>query len=172
MKRAVISHPDDTYRLELTRDLEARGFEVTYCEDGRALRQTLGAFAPALLITELRLSDGPALEIVEWVRQHYAETRVVVITAHDSIATAVHCLRLGVHAYHAKREPLNRVLADKGFGGHSALGPPRPLRLERAVWEYLNRVVDQTGSIGRGAAALGLDRRSLRRMLGKYAPPP
>jgi len=47
---------------------------------------------------------------------------------------------------------------------------PTQMTLDRAIWEYINYSVDVAGSIAAAARNLGLDRRSLRRMLAKYAP--
>lgn len=168
--RAVVAHPDERYAVQLARDLERLGFTATTCASTRAARGQLETHAPALFVTELRLSDGPALGVIERARRLYRETKVVVVTDYGSIASAVRCLRLGVHAYHSERVPASALLEASPSRDPRTHEPP-PMPLERATWEYLNRVVDHAGSISRGAEALGLDRRSLRRMLGKYAPP-
>lgn len=170
--RAVLAHPNDAYAEAVRRALVVRGYEISRCSDRKALRRELFPQAPSLLITELRLADGPVMELLGALREASPDTRIVVITAHDSIATAVRCMRLGVNAYYSEQEPLERVLDDDDFSVSRQIEPQQPLRLERALWEYVNRVVDQAGSITRAAEVLGLDRRSLRRMLGKYAPPP
>jgi two-component system, response regulator RegA len=169
---AVISHPNDAYTKSLFRALTARGYEVVQCRDRKELRREFFDCRPSLLITELRLPDGPVIELLGYLRRANREMRIVVITAHDSIATAVRCMRLGVNAYYSEHEPLERVLCDDDFSVTRPVEPEQPLRLDRALWEYVNRVVDQAGSITRAADLLGLDRRSLRRMLGRYAPPP
>lgn len=169
---AVICHPNDAYAESLERAISPGNCEVIRCADKKALRQCIFARRPALLVTELRLPDGPVIELLKWLRANSPQTRIVVITAHDSVATAVRCMRLGVNAYYSEREPLERVLGVDDFAASHRGEPEQPLRLDRALWEYVNRVVDQAGSITRAADVLGLDRRSLRRMLGKYAPPP
>lgn len=126
---------------------------------------------PDLIVTELRLAKGPALPLLQWVKRHQRKTRTVVVTDHGSIATAVRCTRLGVDAYFCKPVSCEQVLALDSAEGRDPLVSDRPMRLERAIWEYVHRVVDSAGSISRGALLLGVDRRSLRRMVGKYAPP-
>jgi two-component system response regulator RegA len=168
--RALVAHPNESYAASVARDLERLGFSVTRCASGRAARERLESHAPALFVSELRLSDGPALSVIERARTLYRDTKVVVVTDYGSIASAVRCLRLGVHAYHSERVPASALLEGRAPRDPRTFEPP-PMPLERATWEYLNRVVDHAGSISRGAELLGLDRRSLRRMLGKYAPP-
>jgi two-component system response regulator RegA len=44
------------------------------------------------------------------------------------------------------------------------------LTLDRAIWEFISQTVESAGTISEASRRLGLDRRSLRRMLSKYAP--
>jgi ActR/RegA family two-component response regulator len=44
------------------------------------------------------------------------------------------------------------------------------MTLDRAVWEYIARTVETAGTLSGGARRLGIDRRSLKRMLKKYPP--
>jgi two-component system, response regulator RegA len=171
---ALISHPNPEYCEALVQRLMPGNIRVRRCSETRTLRQELLSLPPNLLVTELRLSDGPTMRIIERIRQRHPETRLVVVTAYGSVASAVRCFRLGVEAYYSEHELVHRLRGSTDWDavGSLGLGSGEPLRLERAVWEYLNRVVERSGSISRGATALGLDRRSLRRMLGKHAPPP
>lgn len=166
----VIAHPSAAVAASLgSAIVNARGkCDLRYCHDGKTLRGLLALKHAELLIAELRLLDGPSLSTLEWVRSHFPAMRIVVTTEHGSIASAVRCSRIGIDSYYAEKVPIERLLWPSPA---SLSEEPVPMRLERAVWEYLNRVVDRAGSITRGADALGVDRRSLRRMLGKYMPP-
>jgi ActR/RegA family two-component response regulator len=125
-----------------------------------------------LIITELRLQDGPCSEEL---RQHAvlrSHSRTAVVTDYPSIAMAVRCARWGIHTYLAKPVSVAAILETLA-GVNIKVEPPlpeQPLRLERAVWEYLHRAVTSAGSITVAAEWLDLDRRSLRRMLAKYPP--
>ena len=110
---------------------------------------------------------GRRLGAVAWLHENRLSRRIVVVTDHDSVASAVRCAQLGVDGYYVKRSllfwPPAEYVEVQEHG--------RPMPLARAVWEYVNRAVGEAGSITAAAEQLGLDRRSLRRMLGKYAPP-
>ena len=172
LETALISHPNPERCEALVQRLMPSRVRIRRCSEARSLRQEVSSLPPSLLVTELRLSDGPTMRIIERVRQMHPETRLVVVTAYGSVASAVRCFRLGVEAYYSEHELVDRLRESTDWDMAERLGSGEPLRLERAVWEYLNRVVERSGSISRGATALGLDRRSLRRMLGKHAPPP
>lgn len=174
VRKVIVSHPSESYAATLERELIAAGLAVTRCKSAKCLRREVAQEAVDLLITELRMPDGPVLDVIVALRAQRPDVRIVVTTAHDSVATAVRCFRVGVHGYFTGEVPAADILRE--VSAPSAPSAPSvrasPLRLERAVWEYLNRVVEHAGSITRAAEVLNLDRRSLRRMLGKYAPPP
>jgi ActR/RegA family two-component response regulator len=166
----LIAHPSERFAESLGSAIfhARKSSEVRCCRDSKTLKRLIARRRPELLITELRLLDGPSLSTLQWVREHFPELRIVVVTEHGSIASAVRCTRIGIDSYYSEQVPVERLLTPSPA---SLNEEPAPMRLERAVWEYLNRVVDRAGSITRGADALGVDRRSLRRMLGRYMPP-
>jgi two-component system response regulator RegA len=91
------------------------------------------------------------------------------------VATAVRAVRLGFDAYLAK--PIDpRCIAGllEGCGRPAAPVEPPDTEawpsLDRTIWELVNQVVAVSGSLSEAARRLGLDRRSLRRMLAKYPP--
>jgi two-component system, response regulator RegA len=170
IRRVIVAHPPGRWRDHFVHSLQSCRYQVHACEDSLAVKSLVADLELHLVVTELRLVDGPALALLAWLKRERPKLRTVVATDHGSIATAVRCTRLGVDGYFCKP-----VSCDKLVGCEHTDGDPcildRPMRLERAVWEYLHRAVDSAGSISQGAQLLGLDRRSLRRMLGKYAPP-
>lgn len=167
---AVVADPSDTARREAAASLQRNGCEVTECTHNRALRRLVEQMAPDLVICELRLSDGLASGSVEWMRRDHPEVAVIIVTAHDSIASAVRCAKLGVAAYIVKSDVAPRRAASASASSVRPPTSPHPAPLERAIWEYMHRVVHHAGSLSKAATLLDVDRRSLRRMLSKYAP--
>jgi len=170
IRAVVIAHPAGPWRTHFVQSLRTRCQGVYTCEEIPAAKKLVVSLEPELIVTELRLASGPTLPLLEWVKRHHCKTRTVVVTDHGSIATAVRCTRLGVDAYFCKPVSCEQVIGPDPADA-DPLVSETPMRLERAIWEYLHRVVDSAGSISRGALLLGVDRRSLRRMMGKYAPP-
>jgi two-component system, response regulator RegA len=168
----IVAHPNDSYREALSTHLKARGRRVRGCRTTKSLRRLLLERLSPLVVTELRLPDGPTINIIKWLKQSHPTTRIAVVTSYGSVASAVQCSRLGVEGYYHRRLPLQEVV-EGDIGWQSCSGSPLcPMPLDLAAWEYLHRVVCGVGSITLAAEILGLDRRSLRRMLGKYAPGP
>lgn len=161
----------DSAREALAHSLTARGMSVRVAEDARSARRSIAQHRPDLVVMELRLKDGPALPLLRWIKQTCQSIKVVVYTHYSSVATTLICRRMGAEGYLPKPASDEAVLT--AASGHSLEASgllERSMTLDRAVWEYLNRVVVEAGSISRAAERLGLGRRSLSRMLSKYAP--
>jgi ActR/RegA family two-component response regulator len=149
-----------------------RSFRVRSCSSGAELRKLVEQFDTDLVITEVRLSDGHTIKHLAWIKESCPRTRVVIATRYGSVATAVQCSKLRAHGYLEKPVALDDILvAAYGEQPIDEAIHPQPLSLTRALWEYINHAVELGGSLSAGANLLGLDRRSLRRMLTKYAPP-
>jgi two-component system response regulator RegA len=169
--QALIVDNETAARETLARGLRDRGWDIEIHDQLRTVRARLKERPAEGLIIELRLEDGPTLSLLRRVRKERPDTRIIVLTRFASIATATSTKRIGVHAYLPKPVENEAVLAAlMSSVPLTATVPPTPCSLDRALWEYINRVVDRSGSIARAALALGIDRRSLRRMLSKHAP--
>lgn len=131
---------------------------------------------PGRVISELRVKDQYLFEHMGALVETIPPGKLVVITAYPSIATAVQFVKMGVAAYVTKpvSAPMlaDVCLADSRTDKESDQGC-RSLSwptLDRTIWEYISHVHVTAGSISEAARRLGLDRRSLRRMLAKYPP--
>jgi two-component system response regulator RegA len=170
-RQVLVADADRLTCQALSVGLAGLGLDVRQCTSVREARAQLDDGWPELLVLELRLADGPSLGLLSWVRTACFDVRVVVVTGHSSVASAVRCTRLGTLGYFKKPARAADVLAAARCGVVPCdLPPPQPCSLDQAVWEYINRIANTSGSITRGAELLGIDRRSLRRMLSKHAP--
>jgi ActR/RegA family two-component response regulator len=169
-KSVVIAHSDERYAALLGAQFIDANLTVRICGDGRTLQRLIAAQVPDLLVTDLRLTDGPSIARVERLCRQLPQMRIDIVTSYGSISSAVRCERMGVHGYFHRRPSVEELIL--GTQGCTPVLEPveQPLRLERAIWEYVNRVLDESGSVTVAASVLGVDRRSLRRMLGKYPP--
>jgi len=55
-----------------------------------------------LCLTDMRLTDGDGLELVQWMQQNTPSVPVAVITAHGNMETAVRALKLGAFDFVSK----------------------------------------------------------------------
>jgi two-component system response regulator RegA len=131
--------------------------------------------APARVISELKVSGQYLVEHIHRLVARIAVNRIVVATVYPSVATAVQLVKMGVTVYLTKPLSGPTIVEACRADGASARSTesretlPWPT-LDRTIWEYLSHVLTDAGSVSEAARRLGLDRRSLRRMLAKYPP--
>jgi ActR/RegA family two-component response regulator len=169
----LIAHPIPEIARTLREDFEKRNWLAYTSETAKTFLPMIDEITPNLIVSELRLRDGPCLSLLKQVRRDRPSISVVVLTGHDSVVSALECYREGITAYLRRGASVGEILAMAG--GSNFVHETRevkPSHFDRLCWEYINRVVSYAGSISGAASLLGLDRRSLRRMLSKYAPPP
>jgi ActR/RegA family two-component response regulator len=95
---------------------------------------------------------------------------VVAVSSAPSVAMAVRAIRLGLDGFLAR--PTSAVAILAALEEQSGLGavPRAPLTLDEAIWEHISQTLVSSGSLAEAARRLGVERRSLRRMVEKYSP--
>ncbi len=113
-------------RTSLARALGGNGWAV---ETAGSLADGEAAVAGArfdLVVLDLKLGDGDGLTLLRRLRADAPETKVVVITAHGSIETAVAAMKMGAYDFVKKPFELEELLA-------TAANAVRAAELERRV---------------------------------------
>ncbi len=89
------------------------GYNVTVKHSGAALFETLNtdAFAPDLLVLDIKLPDMDGLDILARLKSIGFDAPVIVITGHGSINTAVEAMRLGATDFLVKPFPIENLSA-------------------------------------------------------------
>jgi DNA-binding NtrC family response regulator len=101
--RVLIIDPD-SFTADQTRDaLEGTGVEIEWEPTGEAGLVAIGAGGIGLLILELKLSDLDGLSVLRSVVTHEIGMPVVIVTADDTLESAVSALREGAFDYVVKR---------------------------------------------------------------------
>lgn len=128
---------------------------------------------PRAVVVDLALR-GDAREVVDALPQlgrSRPGSRIVLVGRHTSVEVAVQAVRRGAHGVLAMPAPAAQILEAAGFAPSDRPHQGLPaLTLDAAMWEYMNTVIEETGSLSTAAKSLGVDRRSLRRMLARYRP--
>jgi two-component system response regulator RegA len=168
----LIVDDDEPLRRRLQRAMEQRGYQVTTAESVAAGVAVASASAPAFAVVDLRLGDGSGLDIVAALRKARAGARIVVLTGYGNIATAVAAVKAGAVDYLPKPADADQIAAALEAGDRPLPPPPEnPMSADRVRWEHIQRVYEQCDrNVSETARRLNMHRRTLQRILNKYAP--
>jgi two-component system response regulator HydG len=122
MRPRLIVVDDKLVMAEMLADrLTDHGFEATACGSGAAAIEVVRAGGIDLVITDLRMPDVDGFAVLAAVRAIAPEVRVIIMTAHGAIDSAVESLRKGADHYMTKPfkleelvQSVERALANRG----------------------------------------------------------
>ncbi|MGB5695475.1 MAG: response regulator [Polyangiales bacterium] len=168
---------DDRLRSRMARAFEERGYEAQQAEGYEGAVAIAEHESTEYAVVDLRMPGKSGLEVVRALHRIDPATKIVVLTAYGSIATALEAVRLGATHYLTKPADVDEVIAsfhrgDVGSDTAETLAhgeKPQTPSLARVEWEHIQRVLtDCGGNITKAAEKLGIHRRSLQRKLAKF----
>ena len=170
--RLLLVDDDTRFLQRLARAMERRGFEVSIAPsvaDGIATASTLH---PEYAVVDLRLEDGNGLDVVQAIQQQVSDCRMIVLTGYGNIATAVAAVKAGAVDYLSKPADADQIARALLHPGSEMPDPPeQPMSADRVRWEHIQRVYEQCDrNVSETARRLRMHRRTLQRILAKYAP--
>jgi two-component system response regulator RegA len=170
--RLVIVDDDQVLGDRLGKALERRGYEITVINTVSEALEWIEDTAPDFALIDLRLTDGNGVDVVQKIKETCPECRTVMMTAYGNIATAVSAVKAGAVDYLTK--PADADAVETVLMGDSAsrpVIPTRPMSAERVRWEHIQRIYEQCDrNVSETARRLSMHRRTLQRILAKYAP--
>ncbi|MCW8132363.1 MAG: response regulator [Planctomycetota bacterium] len=102
---------EESIRSSLQEFLSGQGFQVDVATDAADAERILGRQHVDLLISDIQMPGNRDLEFIGKVVAQYPELIVIIITAHPTLPTALHSLRLRVIDYVQKPLEFPRILA-------------------------------------------------------------
>jgi DNA-binding NtrC family response regulator len=86
---------------ELTRHFERAGWEVVHHTDLAGARKSLldTGLAPLVVVSDMNLPDGSALDLLEHVREQRVPGEWIFLTGYGTVADSVRALRLGAYDF-------------------------------------------------------------------------
>lgn len=125
LKRILVAEDDVAVRDFITRNLRARGFEVSEANNGLEAMAQWERVHPHLLILDVMMPQMDGLEVCRRVREQ-SPTPIIVLTALDAESDKVAALDLGADDY-----------LTKPFGVEELLARVRAV-LRRAQWDSVS----------------------------------
>lgn len=103
---------DDEVQLRglLARIISLEGYEVVEAGDCRTGLKQLDAFAPEVVLCDVRLPDGNGVEMVERIKKAAPLTEVILLTAYGNIPDGVQAIKNGAFDYITKGDDNNKIL--------------------------------------------------------------
>lgn len=168
-KKILIVDDDRTFCAVLCAALRRRGHDcwIAYCIEEAV--DEIAAWEPDYLCVDLRIGNESGIHLLQKARMGRPHLVVVMLTGYGSIATAVEATKLGAVQYLTKPVSAEDVL--RAFDGRAPnldvqAAPTTPLNL--VEWEYLNRVLQESGgNVSEAARRLNMHRRTLQRKLAR-----
>ena len=102
MNRILVVDDEMNMRLVLSAMLKKAGYEVSSAGNGLEALKVLKQEEVDVIITDLKMPKLDGMGLLEQVLDQYAETPVIIITAHGTVATAVDALKKGAFDYITK----------------------------------------------------------------------
>ncbi len=168
----IVVEDDERFAETLRAEFQHLGYRVETASCLAELRELRESFDYG--VVDLRLGRDSGLDAIEVILERSPDAKVVVLTGHGSIATAVQATKLGAANYLTKPvdvETIERALHSDPDDDEPIPIPERFQSLARHEREYIEFVLAECdGNISRAARRLGIHRQSLQRKLRKYTP--
>jgi ActR/RegA family two-component response regulator len=166
----VIADASGYWSRKLTASFELIGYDALVVADIKDGAESLAANVPSLVVSEIELRHGSGLDFLQVVRAR-GDIPFVVVTATSSISVVLAAYRLGCKAFLTKPTTAVEVLEMVGMAPPGDSREPG-LTLQVAAREYVTGTLRDAGTLAEAARRLHLDKRSLRRMLGRLVERP
>lgn len=170
----LLVEDDEVFARVISRAMSHREYSVSHAANGDSARKLIDEVSFDYAILDLNLGGETSLSLIQPLKQHNADIRILILTGYASIATAVEAIKLGADNYLAKPADTDEILAALLVGNaESVREVPEPAQMEpmsvrRLEWEHIQKVLQENeGNISATARQLKMHRRTLQRKLQK-----
>lgn len=152
----LLVEDDESIAIVITAALEAEGFDVVRCDSIVDRDLLLSHREFSALVTDVMLTDGDGIETLGRVRQHHPDLPVIVLSAQNTLDTAVRASDTGAFEYFPKPFDIDELVrtvrqaagsqgSAMGAGGDDGPGQGLPLvgrsQSMQAVYRMITRVL-------------------------------
>jgi len=97
--KILVVDDEKNIQFVITKCLEEAKYSVVNASDGGSALEAIGKDSFALVILDIKLPDMDGLQVLQKIRELFPEQRVMMITAHGTIETAVEAMKRGAVDY-------------------------------------------------------------------------
>jgi DNA-binding NtrC family response regulator len=109
--QVLVADDEALIRQSLRTTLAREGFDVSVAASGNEAWLRFQEDRPDVVLLDLVLGDVDGMEVLRRIRQEGADTKVVLISAHGSIESAVAAMKLGGYDFIKKPFELEEIVA-------------------------------------------------------------
>ena len=95
----LIVDDEKTMRKSLEEILRLEGYQVESVGDGKAAMEALEDGKHDLMLLDLKMPGVDGLEVLKFATENAPKCKVIMLTAHGSLESAIEALRQGAHDY-------------------------------------------------------------------------
>src|SRR6202795_4066064 len=160
-ERVLIVEDEENERTGLAELVSGWGYRTDTAADGVEALEKIPAFAPSIVITDVKMPRMGGMELVERLADLAQSIAVVMVTAQKATDTAFHAGRMGVQDYIEKPIDFRRL--------RSLLTNIGEIINTRAENESLRRSLRDKGALGRLVGA-SIEMQDIFRQIEQVAP--
>ena len=101
-EKVLIIEDEENERTGLAELVSAWGYRAETARDGAEGFEKVGAWSPAIVVTDLKMPRMGGLELLERIANDSQTVAVIVVTAQGTIDSAVQAMRMGAYDYITK----------------------------------------------------------------------
>ncbi len=123
--RILVVEDEENLNWSIVNSLRKDGYFVRGVMNGAEAIRILWSEEFDLVISDLKMPGADGFELLQWIRAHHPQTRLIMVTAFGSASTRNQALEGGVVSYlekpfdlHTLKEELRRLLQQTGFSAN------------------------------------------------------
>jgi two-component system OmpR family response regulator len=111
--RALIIDDEVDICLLLSNILKHKNVQTSYVNNLQEASAALSKLCPHIIFLDNHLPDGMGIDYIQYIKQHFASAKIVMITAYDNTSDRSKAHELGIDSFIAKpftRESIYQTL--------------------------------------------------------------
>jgi two-component system response regulator AtoC len=102
MRRVLVVDDEENIRLVLRTLLRKNGYEVAVADNGETALAQVDAFAPDVILTDVRMPKMGGLDLLAALRERESPATVIVMSAYGNVDLALEAMKAGAYDYVSK----------------------------------------------------------------------
>lgn len=146
MKGNILIVDDEaTARMSLAEILQLEGYRVTIAEDGEKALEVLDEDIFDVMVLDIKMPGIDGVEVLKRIGQTLPDFKVILLTAHGSLESAIEAVRQGAHDYLLKPASPGDILSSVNRAMHALSDTDRRRRLIEQMEASLKQLKDAEG---------------------------